>query len=82
MSGKLPTDDKVKGFKLGDVLALPVSVFDLGFDLPSGKDKDDAAPGSHPNPGPRFLSSLARHAGDTKFEDGDLTSPALADSSF
>ena len=81
-SGKVPTGDKARGFKLGDVLTLPVSVFDLSFDLASGKDKDDAAPGLHPNLGPRVLSSLAKHAGDTEFDDGGLMIPALADAAF
>lgn len=77
-SGEVP----IKPLELtgSDVLSLPISVFDLSFDLPSGKD--GAFPGLHSTPGPDVLRSLTNYPDDTKFEDGDLTTSASADTSF
>ena len=62
-------------FKLGDVLSLPVSVFDLSFNLSSDKGGDIID--LHPTPGSDVL-----HSGDTKSEHGSLAPFVSADTSF
>ena len=72
-SCEAPVNNKL--FKLGDVLSLPISVFDFGFDLSSGKG--DGVIGLHPS-----LSSDVLHSNDTKSEHGNLTPFVSADTSF
>ena len=76
--GKVPTGGKA--FELGDVLSLPIFVFVLNFGLFSGRGGD--AVDLHATAGSDGLCSLTEHAGDTKFEDGDLTTPVQTDTSF
>ncbi len=76
--GKVPISDKA--FKFDAALPLSISMFSLSLEFSSGKGND--AVRLHTNRGPDDLSTVTKYSGTTKFEDGDLTTLALADSSF